>query len=81
MESENIERKIKDHQQEYRKGAALIEDTKARMLRIEGAIIQLQELMRELEKAKSLNASQTSLNSNDGKAATGKNLETAINGN
>ena len=52
MESEKLTLKIKELQQEYQKGIALIEDTKAKMFRIEGAIIQLQELMKQMSEEK-----------------------------
>jgi hypothetical protein len=46
MDKSQLENRLRELQQEYQKGMALIEDTKAKMLRIEGAMIQLQELLK-----------------------------------
>lgn len=48
MTPEKIENEIEKLQQEFQKGAALVRDTQERMLRIEGAIIKLQEILKEM---------------------------------
>lgn len=46
MTTSELENKIRELQQEHSKGMVLIEETKAKVFRIEGAIIQLQELLK-----------------------------------
>jgi hypothetical protein len=52
MDAQVLEKKIKELQQEYQRGQNILQDTQAKMLRIEGAIIKFQELLKELKEEK-----------------------------
>lgn len=51
MDKSRLEERLKDLEQEHRKGMKLIENTKAQVLRIEGAMIQLKELLQSADDA------------------------------
>lgn len=81
MKPEKIEGKIRELQQEYQKGLALLQETQSKMLRIEGAIIKLQELLKEWAEEKEHFPSINSLNDIAGKVTPEKNLEPTLSDN
>jgi hypothetical protein len=46
MKREKLEERLQELQEEHQKGLALIEDTRVKVLRIEGAMIQIKEFLK-----------------------------------